>query len=83
LETPKTAKSEIPSFAPFEPGQAQFRQYDYFSTLIHYAYKWQLAAEGADTYRDSANPDATATIIVKQSARVVTESKMYLPLIMK
>ena len=47
------------------------------------SYKRQLTAEGTYTYRDSANPDATATIIVKQSAPVVTERKMYLPTIMK
>jgi uncharacterized repeat protein (TIGR01451 family) len=47
------------------------------------SYKRQLTAEGTYTYRDSANPDATATIIVKQSTTVVVERKMHLPLIMK
>jgi plastocyanin len=47
------------------------------------SYKRQLSAEGTYTYRDSTNPDATATIIVKQSTTVVIERKMHLPLIMK
>lgn len=47
------------------------------------SYKRQLTTEGTYIYRDSANPDATATIIVKASTPVVTESKIYLPMIQK
>ena len=47
------------------------------------SYKRQLSTEGTYLYRDSANPDATATIIVKASTPVVTSSKIYLPMIQK
>ena len=45
------------------------------------SYKRQLSAEGTYTYRDSANPDATATIIVKQTVPVSTAKTIFLPLI--
>ncbi|MEZ4862445.1 MAG: GEVED domain-containing protein [Caldilineaceae bacterium] len=47
------------------------------------SYKRQLNTEGAYIYEDSANPDATATIIVKQSTPVETEQKLFLPLVTK
>jgi plastocyanin len=47
------------------------------------SYKRQLTAEGTYTYRDSTNPDATATIIVKQSTPVATARMVYLPLVQK
>ena len=47
------------------------------------SYKRQLTVEGTYTYRDSTNPDATATIIVKQSAPVQTVRMLYLPMIRK
>jgi len=47
------------------------------------SYKRQLSAEGTYTYRDSANLDATATIIVKQTTPVTTVVKLYLPVIAK
>ncbi|MEZ4733522.1 MAG: GEVED domain-containing protein [Caldilineaceae bacterium] len=47
------------------------------------SYKRQLSAEGTYLYRDSANPDATATIIVQQTTPVETTTKLYLPVIQK
>nr|AGC72809.1 VgrG protein [uncultured bacterium A1Q1_fos_485] len=47
------------------------------------SYKRQLTVEGAYLYRDSANPDATATIIVKQTTPVTTANKVYLPAIFR
>ena len=47
------------------------------------SYKLQLTAEGTYIYRDSANTDATATIIVKQTTPVTSTTKIYLPVINK
>lgn len=47
------------------------------------SYKRQLNTEGTYIYRDSVNPDATATIIVKQVAPTETATMLYLPVISK
>ncbi|MCB0107615.1 MAG: carboxypeptidase regulatory-like domain-containing protein, partial [Caldilineaceae bacterium] len=45
------------------------------------SYKRQMNQEGTFIYQDSANPDATATVIVKSSTPVVTEIKVFLPVV--